>query len=410
MWVLYNVAHANSRIKSFDGKAWLRVLGFFHSEKKAREHAKEIDNSINSGLEIRICRTEQFRIILNVNYSNTEEENVKKIKEKEEKKLDFLLKYHKELLKKRKEEVETNSRDKKIGEVFFCPEERRKIYNELHNEIEIQKKGQVKNIQEFEGNERQDIVENVQKNGLDIQNSEGLLHIKKNFSISTQNYFSVAFLPDYETNLFDTVALDTWKMQYEKNFLELQNKELSEFFSDVLHLKNKYISFHEFVKEGGEKKEETFSNKMYYEHTKEKYIDFIETIIKNENNIEYYQKYKKIILNINEKQKIWKDLNPVPDFYEKDEPAIAFLSFGETSQEVHDYILKNKNSTYMKEFDVACIAMYEWINLENFKNPLIKKEYREEMLDTLLKNRDVHLETSEHLKKEHPNLPIIDVF
>lgn len=92
MWVLYNVAHANSRIKSFDGKAWLRVLGFFHSEKKAREHAKEIDNSINSGLEIRICRTEQFRIILNVNYSNTRRRKRKKNKRKRRKKVGFFIK------------------------------------------------------------------------------------------------------------------------------------------------------------------------------------------------------------------------------------------------------------------------------------------------------------------------------
>jgi hypothetical protein len=93
MWVLYNVAHGNSKIKSYNGKAWIRVLGFFHSKNKAMEHASCVSKSIQGGLEIRICPIEQFRIILNKKFTM---DDMDEIKTREEKKLNFLLKYHKE--------------------------------------------------------------------------------------------------------------------------------------------------------------------------------------------------------------------------------------------------------------------------------------------------------------------------
>jgi hypothetical protein len=56
---LYNVAHANTAIRSPDGKAWMRALGFFESKAKTQAHANEILRR-DPGLELRYFPAAQF--------------------------------------------------------------------------------------------------------------------------------------------------------------------------------------------------------------------------------------------------------------------------------------------------------------------------------------------------------------
>jgi hypothetical protein len=92
---------------------------------------------------------------------------------------------------------------------------------------------------------------------------------------------------------------------------------------------------------------------------------------------------------MNELDKIEKDfivLNPVPEKHFFDEPAVAFLGAGNTEHDLQTWIKKNEHVAFLKEYDVACVSMYEWIKIKNFTNMKIKKEYKEDFLNTLQDN------------------------
>jgi hypothetical protein len=161
------------------------------------------------------------------------------------------------------------------------------------------------------------------------------------------------------------------------------------------------LTFQDFTKTFGKSMEDKFENQEY-QFIKNKYEEYMKSKFSETD-------FLLLESEIDNEMKDYLLKNPIPEKEQEEEPAIAFLCYGETSQEVHDYIIKNKELPLFKEYDVACIAMYEWVQLENFKNTSIKKEYREELIGTLLKNRDANMNESQQMQKIHPNIPIIDV-
>jgi hypothetical protein len=393
MWVLYNVAHGNSKIKSYNGKAWIRVLGFFHSKNKAMEHASCVSKSIQGGLEIRICPIEQFRIILNKKFTM---DDMDEIKTREEKKLNFLLKYHKEFRKSKKEEVEINSREKKTGDLFFEPEERRTVYKEYVSLNSLEQNPTSEEPKEHVPIKTENLFGAF--GAFPFLLDSNFLNLKKDFHISSQNYFAMAYLPDYEVNIFETQSLDVWKIYWEEHYMKIQTRIVN-----TWNKKSNFncLTFHEFSKTFGKCLEDKFGN-YEYQFIKNNYEDYIKSKFSESD----YSLFK---IEIDKEMKDFMKKNPIPEKDQEEEPAIAFLCYGETSQEVHDYITKNKELPLLKEYDVACIALYEWIQLENFKNTSIKKEYREELIKTLLNNRDASVHESQQMQQVHPNIPVIDV-
>jgi len=383
MLVLYNVAHQNSRIKSFDGNAWIRVLGFFHTRKSALEQSKRISSSVEGGMEIRIVPVEQFRLIMNQNYARFVDSV------REEKKVNFLYNFHKDHKEKSKAEVENNAVNKKIGNIVFSPSERRQYYKELgSNEEKSDETGSEKNIEE-------ELVKCDYS--IDTKFSK-LQTFPKDFQIRCQNYFAMAYVPDYQASLFESHDLDVWKFEYEAEKTRVRNLELKLLLQKFPDYKLPPVP--SYVPDNADTYSEIFLKKF-----KEDAKDLYEKLIWEscgESYIEMTQRLDAALIK-------WTKLNPVPETKEKEEPMIAFLTWGETSEEIHKYIEENKEGEWVRDYDVACVSMYEWIRVSNFKNPAIKKEYREEILSNIFKNRDEQIKESARLQKLNPAVNITEL-
>jgi hypothetical protein len=60
MFILYQIANEQTCIKSSDGCAWLRVIGFFNSKENALRHTTKLEP-----MEIRIAPVNTWRVVLN---------------------------------------------------------------------------------------------------------------------------------------------------------------------------------------------------------------------------------------------------------------------------------------------------------------------------------------------------------
>ena len=384
MFVLYNAAHQNSRIKSFDGNAWIRVLGFFMTKDAAMSKAKAISSSIEGGLEIRIAPTEEFRLILNKNYSVASQSE-----DKERRKHNFLIQFYKEYKEKNKLEVEENAAKKQIGNIVFSPNERREYYNSISESSSLVK----------DETEIKDLIPEVfEKEKINSSMDLKIQTYPKDFQIRCQNFFAMAIIPDYEALMMDSQDLDVWKINYDHHHMMLKNNALRvmlEYHSEI-----KVPKAPTFIPEKNEQYSELFIKK-FTEDLKEKWEKEVWELCGES----YDDMMQRIDLNMKEYIKN----NPVPVKTEKEEPAVAFLTVGDTSEEVSNYILKHKDEPMFRDYDVACICMYEWIRVSSINHPSIKKQYREEILSNIFKNRDENLNAMHALKKENPSMKVVEI-
>jgi hypothetical protein len=398
MLVLYNVAHQNARIKSFDGNAWIRVLGFFQTRKLALEQSKRISASVEGGMEIRIAPIESFRLIMNQNYAKVIDSV------REEKKVNFLYNFHKDQKEKTKAEVESNALNKKIGNLVFSPSERREYYKELGNglannpvqkTVHFNEEDTVIETEDEKENEGEKLVKCDYS--IDTKFSK-LQSFPKDFQIRCQNYFAMAYVPDYQASLFESHDLDVWKLEYEDEKTRLRNLELKTLLQKFPEFKLPPVP--SFIPQDASTYSEIFLKK-FQEDAKESYEKIVWESC-GESYLEMTQRLDNALIK-------WTKKNPVPETKDKEEPMVAFLTWGETSEEIHKYIEANKQDEWVRDYDVACVSMYEWIRVSNFRNPAIKKEYREEILSNIFKNRDEQLKESARLQKLNPGVNITEV-
>ena len=78
------------------------------------------------------------------------------------------------------------------------------------------------------------------------------------------------------------------------------------------------------------------------------------------------------------------EINPLPSTLGA-EPAISFLKYGDTEEEISIWI---KNECRIKDSDIACVSMYEWINLKNIWSDKIKRIFREPLVQKLHENKE----------------------
>lgn len=247
MWVLYNVAHKNCRIKSPDEEAWLRVLGFFSSKEVALNHAKQFKE------EVRISECNQFKML-------TQCPNA----EIEIKKHDILLKVHDEVRKQAFEDTRKNAEQRKMGSVVY------KLMDRLNFTRE--------------------------KYGLPlIENKQFFINDTCTIEVRMQKFCAIALLPDYENMAICESNLKNWE--------ESQLK-----FPELKHL----------------------------------------------------------------------------------EPGIKFLVCGNTQEEIQLWIKNNCDSPDLRNFDIACISMYEWLKVIDGWNENIKRTFREQELNKLYENKEIN--------------------
>jgi len=269
----------------------------------------------------------------------------------------------------------------------FSPTERREYYKDLGNEKIISEE------------KTEEIKEKFEKCDYSIDSKFSKLQTyPKDYQIRCQNYFAMAYVPDYQASLFESHDLDVWKLEYEAEKTRLRNFELKLLLSKYPEFKAPSVPALEpddastysqiFLKKFQEDAKESYE-KSVWESCGESYVEMTRRL---DNDLIKWIKH-----------------NPVPETKEKEEPMVAFLTWGESSQDIQKYIESNKNDEWVRDYDVACVSMYEWVRISNFKNPAIKKEYREEIISNIFKNRDEQLKESAMLQKLNPDINITEV-
>lgn len=405
-WVLYNVANEKGYIKSLHGDVYIRCLGFFVTKHDALNHAKNLNIYLKSKdenvLEIRVVKTKEFRMLLNENYSLPH--NLEFIHEKEIKKCNALFEFHKEHLEKQIKDVEYRSQHKIAGDIIFSSEERRNYYKDISNQM-LNNNDEIKTpieeniiVKEENDNKKEgknELIETIDNN---------VSKIPYEFQIRCQNFFVLAYIKDYINELYDSNTIDRWKIKL--------NQEKTSYRNDIFikllkqNLDYKPITFHEFMKRQYDIDSTTLHDKMdiYKSNLDEEYFKFLFDDLGKKSDYVFFQQM------IDEIEKNYLLTNPIPEKEFVDEPCISFLTVGNNEQEINDWIKVNKHTKFCKEYDVACVSLYEWIRIKNFSNELIKKDYNESFLNTLYESRKNELLEVEKLKENNPDIKIKNVF
>ena len=136
-FVAYNVAHARTRIRSADGKPYLRILGAFPSREALREHVKGIVAD-DPGLEIRMAPSGGFFCIGREAYNDTVGEDGAPIPDmvtrtKEAEKAQRMIAKHIEQREADIRETLQNARNARMGKVKLTNEQKLRL-NEVEEE------------------------------------------------------------------------------------------------------------------------------------------------------------------------------------------------------------------------------------------------------------------------------------
>jgi hypothetical protein len=395
MFVTYNVAHANSFIKSSDGHAWLRILGFFASKEEAIEHSKELAN-FDKGLEIRIAPLDTFRVLLNSKYNDKPGFLDMETRDRETKKHAFLMESHQKNRKVAFEETMQNAQQKKVGEIKYSAEDKLKYYNEKSLELVANENLNCKQ-EEMIGEDKN------ASNRVKVLNSsqETFANCKKistNMEIRFQRFAAIAIIKDYEYDFLNATKINNWENEFKKNLNILRNIKLQEI------LKKSEKSCKDFILKDHL---ETFviSNPppSSYNIWGQKLED--ENIWQKNNNsvelqntqiqqwVDLFLEQKEIALwkflggerpNIDTCFQEWVKKNPSPSIF-REEPAIAFLKAADTEDEIKHWI---KDKCPIDDVDVACVSMYEWIRIKDSWNEDLPRTFRHPLLNKIHENKE----------------------
>jgi hypothetical protein len=84
------------------------------------------------------------------------------------------------------------------------------------------------------------------------------------------------------------------------------------------------------------------------------------------------------------------------------EPAVAFLKAAETEAEMAKWIAENS----MRDVDLACVTMYEWIKVVRISSDNVTRRYREPQLEKLHSNKAFQ---AAEAKKLHGSAKVIEI-
>ena len=331
-WILYNLAHANTRIKSPDDEAWIRILGFFNNKETALKYAK---SSKLEKLEIRISPINEFRLLMK-NTPNLEN------KEYELNKHTFLLNMHDKLRKEAFEETARNASERKMGNLVYNTQDKAQ---QLKEEYGIQETYQYGNI--INDKLDSDLEQRMQK------------------------FCALALIPDYEAIAISEMELQKWEEKANEEYIRLRNEKFKSAFV--------YKPFSSSLDDLQDD-----SNNVIQSLT-----DLIVDKESSESSLKEYDNLNNCVLEITKSNSLkkWIELNPFPKVIKNAEPAIKFLYCGDTEEEIKKWILDNCNLKSNKNYDIACVTMYEWIRTSDAWLDNMKKTYREPELEKLHSNK-----------------------
>jgi hypothetical protein len=357
--VLYNAAHTNSSIKSEDGKAWIRILGFFASREDALAHASKLNEHVKQ--EIRLAPLGSFRVLL-------KDKLTPELREKETQKHSFLLATHAKVRSYAIRQTQENADLRKMaGSTSY----------DLGANAPLDQDSPAIAIE---------ATKPVSK---DTQN---LPAVSRDNEIRMQRFAAISVIPDYEIlgiRARRKVA-NTLKSQREytikKN--EIISKKIKEGFvlPSFIKLVNSFIQAnppppHYDIQ--GKRLDNDDDNEPNSEisHWMKMRNDAIEVALFEAMGVE--------------KPALEEALEEKGEEGEE-EPAVMFLDFADREDEMETKIQKIVDTDVsMKHYDIACVSMYEWLCLETLSQTPVK--YRDPHLNNLHKARLAHSEEASSL-------------
>jgi hypothetical protein len=456
-WVLYNLAHAESVIKSTDGDAWLRVLGVFGSREAAQRHTRELV-AHDRGIEIRVAPLGEFRMLLRSRYNDTAGVLDMATRERETVKHGFLLDEHAKRRRAAAEQTAANARERKMGELAFSPADRIAAYTE---EMEADSES----MPELEHSPASPTVASpAPALGDEVAATGGagaprltpataapsVRALPPHLEVRMQKFMALAVVPDYEHTAQLDARLRTWEDSRDRAFSGVRNSalaaamrpgdalpsprdllrewvcanpppsgynvwgqrtctpvNLSEASAAAAAPAAETASGRETVATGGagsvRRTISTEGSTAAAPATAADIWSRIPGVDADTTNTEavgwaraFKVQYESALwpaLGVsppdrNAALRDWLVANPMPSSIAGAEPAVAFLHAGNTEEEVRVWIERESPTPRLRDFDIACVAMYEWIKVANAWSERVKLTYREPLMAQLHANKE----------------------
>jgi hypothetical protein len=387
-YVLYNAAHANTSIRSHDGKAWIRILGFFDSRDEAFKHAAKINEGMKQ--EIRLAPIHNFRMLLRDGFTP---KNLIDLREKETQKHAFLLETHVKVRSHAIKQTQENADLRKMAGTTSFHHYKEKQGEGEEGEEEEEEKGDKKDFQkQLEVEERNKI-------------KSDLPSISRNDEIRMQRFAAISIIPDYEVLGIKARRMALKKAQAQKEYTKKKNELISEKVKQGFSIPSsskltasflqKYPPPPHYDELGNRTTRSVLDNNEPQEPDSE-----ISTWMKMRNDAIEDALFKE--MNI-EKPTVIEDFVEEGEKGEEEEPAVMFLGVSDREDEMETMIQKIVDTDMsIKHYDIACVAMYEWLSISSLSlnNNGLRKKYRDPQLNKLHDARLAHSEEAATLVKE----------
>jgi hypothetical protein len=366
MLVLYNLAHKESSIKSLDGEAWIRILGFFNTKQEALAHTQSL-SKLDEGIEIRLAPVGDFRVMLRSKYLDRKDALDMSTRNREAEKHSFLLDAHKLSRENAFKEVAKNAQGRQMGDLKFSESDRISSHAE-----------------EFASKDSQTLQQDAPK----YAETPAVKKISNDLEIRMQRFAAIALIPDYEHSEYLDAQLALWESKRDAAYSFKRNEKIS----SCLGTKS-IPSFRELSEKWVTDNPPPKGYNVWGHQSEDLWIKNLDDKVSDNSEVRAWLK----TFHIAREDALWTSIGETkPDravalrdwFGENSlpndagaEPAIAFLKPFETEHEVKDWI---QDKCPLKDVDVACVSMYEWIRLRNawsdnvfrtFRNPMVKKLY-----------------------------------
>jgi hypothetical protein len=366
MWVLYNAAHCNSSIRSHDGEAWIRILGFFDTKELALDHSRSLTK--NTKMEIRIAPEHCFRMIL----KNMCFENLLELRESEAKKYSFLITTHKKLREHSISQTYKNAETRTMG---F---ESKELF--LNNTIKSKEINDLNLSAEGDGDD-----DEHSSARFTLSNAYDCPSILKDNEIRMQKFAALSVIPDYQAILQRSNLT-------KKLYTEQKNKIIRDKIAEGFHLPSLEELSKNFLEqnpppseiEGSSEEQEIMIHKL------NNWKIFRDCAVEDE-----------LFARMNaEKPNIQAIEEKSSKLVKSDEPAVMFLGVSDREEEMESKIQKMVDTDVtLKHYDIACVAMYEWLSVKNMSETK-RVKYRDANLTKMHEARQSHSEESSLLQQK----------
>ena len=393
-FVLYNAAHSNTSIRSQDGKAWIRILGFFDSRDEAFKHASKINEGMKQ--EIRLAPIHNFRMLLRDGFTP---KNLLDLREKETQKHTFLLDTHAKVRSHAIKQTQENADLRKMaGNTSY-----------LQSQTEKTEKEGDKEKQEIEQEQKQ---KHISQNKIKTD----LPPISRNDEIRMQRFAAISIIPDYEILGIKARRIARAKAQAQKEYTKKKNELISEKVKQGFSIPSYSKLTASFLQK--------YPPPPHYNELGDKFTTATEDsnqIKEPDSEISTWMKMRNDAIE----DALFKEMNiekptldevqdqDVEKEEEEEEPAVMFLGFSDREDEMETMIQKIVDTdTSIKHYDIACVAMYEWLSVSSVSfynnNNEMRRKYRDPQLNKLHEARLAHSEEAATLVKEG-SANVIDV-